>query len=147
MEYSFVPLLSTAHNHIHILMSKEYTIKNYTNSKITFKVKEGEVSIHSDGVAKCEIHREYIGLEAYVGKEKIKTNLTTIHRVTGLPEPEENVIYIVSMLVYLCMFKDRNDVFIVDEPVKDKGKRVIASRALARPVYPDLDKHMKERGV
>jgi len=124
------------------MSDRNYTIKNYTNSKLIFKVKHGEISIHSDGVAKCDIHREYLGLDAYIGQERIKTNLTTISDVTGLPEPEDGVIYIVSTLVYICLFKERDDIFVIDEPVKDKHKRVIATRALARPVYTDLDKHI-----
>ena len=51
--------------------------------------------------------------------------------VEGLPTPEEGTVYIVSSLVaQRC--KDRNDVFIPNESVRDSHGRIIGCKSLGR---------------
>lgn len=51
--------------------------------------------------------------------------------VTGLPDPEEGTIYIVSSLVaQRC--KDRNDVFIPSDSIRDEKGRIIGCKSLGR---------------
>ncbi|NMA58397.1 hypothetical protein [Clostridium cochlearium] len=49
----------------------------------------------------------------------------------GLPEPQENTIYIVSALVAGAV-KNRNDLFIPNDTIRDDQGRIIGCRSLAR---------------
>jgi hypothetical protein len=56
---------------------------------------------------------------------------TEFGEVEGLPDPEEGTIYLVSSLVaQRC--KDRGDVFIPNESVRDSEGRIIGCRSLGR---------------
>lgn len=51
--------------------------------------------------------------------------------VTGLPDPEEGTIYIVSSIVaQRC--KDRTDVFIPSDSIRDEKGRIVGCKALGR---------------
>lgn len=61
----------------------------------------------------------------------IPVTTTAFGQVENLPEPEEGTIYIVSSLVaQRC--RDRNDVFIPNESVRDENGRIIGCRSLGR---------------
>lgn len=56
---------------------------------------------------------------------------TEFGEIEGLPAPEEGTVYIVSSLVaQKC--KDRNDVFIPNESVRDSQGRIIGCKSLGR---------------
>ena len=56
---------------------------------------------------------------------------TAYGTVEGLPEAQDGIIYIVSALVaQRC--KDRNDVFIPNESVRDDKGRIIGCKSLGR---------------
>ena len=61
----------------------------------------------------------------------IPINSTTFGDVENLPDPQEDTIYIVSVITAKAC-PDRNDVFITDDAVRDEEGRVIGCRALAR---------------
>lgn len=61
----------------------------------------------------------------------IPTTSTEYGEVEGLPVPEEYTIYIVSSLV-AGRCKDRTDVFIPNESVRDDSGRIIGCRSLGR---------------
>lgn len=91
-------------------------------------------------VARCTVRREEIAQVTIVDTEphqfidhdevKIPIHRTTFGAVEGLPEPQGDTIYIVSTIVAQAV-PDRQDVFIVDDAVRDETGRIIGARALA----------------
>lgn len=76
----------------------------------TETVRTGEVSV--DGMA-------------------IPTTETRFGEVEGLPAPEDGTVFVVSSLVaQRC--KNRNDVFIPNESIRDDKGRIIGCRSLGR---------------
>jgi hypothetical protein len=55
----------------------------------------------------------------------------TLGDVTGLPEPAEGTIYLVSMVI-VDKLPEREDIFAPGELVRDPDGRVIGCRGLAR---------------
>jgi hypothetical protein len=80
-------------------------------------------------VARCAVHRVQVGTVT-VDDITIPVNRTQFGAVTGLPDPQPDTIYIVSSLVAQAV-PDRQDVFIVDDAVRDDQGRIIGARALA----------------
>lgn len=61
----------------------------------------------------------------------IPVTTTEYSEVTGVPEPKEGTIYIVSSLVaQRC--RDRRDIFIPNESVRDDKGRIIGCLSLGR---------------
>ena len=60
----------------------------------------------------------------------IPINKTTFGTVISLPEPAEDTIYVVSNITAQAV-PNRDDVFIVDESVRDENGRIIGCRSLA----------------
>ncbi|ARF70806.1 hypothetical protein B7C51_25050 (plasmid) [Paenibacillus larvae subsp. pulvifaciens] len=56
---------------------------------------------------------------------------TAFGEVEGLPEPQDGIVYIVSALTAQAA-KDRNDLYVPDEQVRDSEGRIIGCRALAK---------------
>lgn len=105
-------------------------IINLTPHTINLMIGEGSIEIKSSGVARCKVSAEQVGTIEVDGKE-IPINKKVYGEVEGLPEKQEGTIYIVSSLVAQAV-KDRDDVFIPDELVRDEEGRVIGARALAK---------------
>lgn len=61
----------------------------------------------------------------------IPVNQCSYGAVTGLPDPQPETIYLVSALTAQAC-RDRNDVFITDDAVRDDSGRIIGCRAIAR---------------
>lgn len=90
----------------------------------------GTIDIHPwTAPARCEMVREEVCSLRYGGAE-IPVNRVSHGAITGLPEPEKGVWYIVSGLV--AQAARRDDVLSVDDLVRDDKGRVIGARALAR---------------
>jgi len=79
----------------------------------------------SGELARCSVSREQIG-----EVDGIAVNRTVFGAVTGLPEQQEGVVYIVSALV--AKAADRDDVLIPDDTVRDEQGRIVGCRAFAR---------------
>lgn len=106
-------------------------IVNLTPHTINLMIGEGSISIEPSGIiARCKVSTEQVGTIKVDGKE-IPVNKKVYGEVEGLPEKQEGTIYIVSSLVAQAV-KDRDDVFIPDELVRDEEGRVIGARALAK---------------
>ena len=61
----------------------------------------------------------------------IPVTATEFGEVENLPEPTQDTIYIVSSLVaQRC--KDRNDVFIPNESVRDENGRIVGCKSLGK---------------
>ncbi len=80
-------------------------------------------------VARCAVERTQVGVVEIDGIQ-VPVNQTRFGEVTGLPEPKEETIYIVSALV--AQAAGREDVLMVDDTVRDSEGRIIGARALAR---------------
>lgn len=80
-------------------------------------------------VARCATQREVIG-NIEVGGIYVPVHRTTFGKVTGLPDPQPDTIYVVSALVAQAVH--REDICIVDDAVRDSEGRIIGARALAR---------------
>jgi len=83
----------------------------------------------SGQVARCTTSRVQVGTITMDGIA-IPVNRTQFGAVTGLPDPQPDTIFIVSSLVAQAV-PDRQDVFIVDDTVRDDQGRIIGARALA----------------
>ena len=65
------------------------------------------------------------------GYDGIPVTATQYGEVEGLPAPEDGTIYIVSsMVAKLC--RDRKDVFIPNESVRDENGRIIGCCSLGK---------------
>ncbi len=83
----------------------------------------------SGPVARCAVYRVQVDTVTVDGIT-VPVNQTRFGEVSGLPEPQPDTIYVVSALVAQAV-PDRQDVFIVDDAVRDEQGRVIGARALA----------------
>ena len=83
----------------------------------------------SGQVARCEVNRVQVNTIVVDGIS-VPVNQTQFGRVDGLPDPQPDTIYVVSALVAQAM-PWRDDVFIVDDTVRDEQGRIIGARALA----------------
>jgi len=54
-----------------------------------------------------------------------------LREVTGLPEPSEGVIFVVSLAVAQAA-RDREDLFVPDDFVRDEEGRILGARRLSR---------------
>ena len=106
---------------------KELTIINATPHAIN--VMDGDNNIirtfAPSGICpRCAVTRETVGTV-----NGIPVNKSVFGEVVGLPEYSEDTIYIVSRVV--AEAAKRNDLFIVDDAVRDEAGRIIGCRALA----------------
>jgi len=79
----------------------------------------------SGDLARCQVSREQVG-----EINGIPVNRTVFGDVTGLPEQQEGVVYVVSALV--AQAAGRDDVLIPDDTVRDEEGRIIGCRGFAR---------------
>jgi hypothetical protein len=85
-------------------------------------------------VARCEEKVEEIDRFEWDGKT-IPVIKKTLGEVVNLPEPEEDTIFIVSLLVAEAVkkqFPDRKDIFVVGETVRDSSGKIIGAISLAK---------------
>ncbi|MBY6274192.1 MAG: hypothetical protein CW346_18740 [Bacillaceae bacterium] len=103
---------------------------NLTPHEVVVMDRAGETVIcrfpPSGTVARCTSQREVIG-----SINNIPINRTTFGAVSGLPDPEPGVYYIVSALVAQAL-PEREDLLIPDDTVRDEAGRIIGCRAFAR---------------
>ena len=77
-------------------------------------------------VPRAEQHRERVG-----SVDGIPVSRVSYGDPIGLPAPQADTIYIVSALTAKAA-KGRNDLYIVDDSVRDENGRIIGCRALAQ---------------
>lgn len=111
------------------MLHEETTIINLTPSAVTFYAQDGKTilnTIPSSGVARAEQTRESLG-----DINGIPVCKTIYGRVEGLPSPQENTIYIVPVLTAQAA-SGRDDLFIVDDLVRDPSGKILGYKSLAR---------------
>ena len=101
-------------------------IENYTPHNINI-LKNNEIAVYpSLGNARCTCQKEYLysidGIEVYK---------MVYGDVEGLPKPMDNTIYIVSKIVKEAL-KDRDDLLIVNEVVKDENNQILYCKSLSK---------------
>ncbi len=88
------------------------------------------VTIPPSGIiARCAVDRVQVNIVTVDGII-VPVNQTRFGEVSDLPDPQPDTIYIVSAVVAQAV-PDRQDVFIVDDAVRDEQGRIIGARALA----------------
>lgn len=103
-------------------------IENYTPHDVTICFYDGaNITLKSKGVARCltseQIYRQIDIIPIY----KIAYG-----EVSGLPEPKEDTIYVVSKIVAEALKNKRNDLYIVASTIKDENGQVIGCRGLSK---------------
>ena len=105
-------------------------ILNFTKHTVTFLMPNGNtLVIPNSGVVRLANSRVIVERVVYEGQE-IRVNKVSFGNAVGLPPEREGTIIIVSTLTAKA-FKDRNDIYVVDEPVRE-GKNILGCRALAK---------------
>lgn len=106
-------------------------IINLTPHSINFLGAENRVilSVPSSGVARAAQRRESIGTVDVDGVT-LPVTRSVFGAVEGLPAPEAGTIYVVSAITAQAV-PEREDVFIVDDSVRDENGRIIGVRGLA----------------
>ena len=90
----------------------------------------------SGDVARVETHRVPCGT---IGAGRIPVELSVLSDVTGLPEPADDTVYIVSGMV-LDRVQHRADVFAPGQLVRDEAGRVAGCRGLScTEAYADAE--------
>lgn len=106
---------------------KEITIINATPHAVTIMDGDNNVvrTFAPSGICpRCSVTRETVGTV-----NGIPVNKSIFGEVVGLPEYEEGTIYIVSRVV--AEASRREDLYVVDDAVRDDQGRIIGCRALA----------------
>lgn len=85
------------------------------------------MKLPSEGLARCATLEQQIKVI-----DGVRVNHRTFGEVSGLPEPKEGIVYIVSALVAQAVSGQRDDVYVVDETVRDSEGRIIGCNALAK---------------
>lgn len=107
-------------------------IINLTNHDIGVLTRDGQKTvIPRDGQARCSISRIKVN-ELDVNGVMLPINDTIMGDVAGLPEERDDTIIIVSAIVYHAIKHRRNDVYTVDEPVRNERGQVIGVRSLSK---------------
>lgn len=87
------------------------------------------LTVPSSGVARAAQRRETIGWVELDGMT-LSVTRSKFGAVEGLPASEADTIYVVSALTAQAV-PEREDVFIVDDSVRDENGRIIGVRGLA----------------
>lgn len=108
------------------------TIVNLTPHALTLVVGSGTVTVPPSGtVARVAVTREPAGTVTLDGVA-VPLYRTTYGAVEGLPDPTPDTLYVVSSLVAAAA-RDRNDLVVPDDLVRDEQGRVVGARGLAFP--------------
>lgn len=112
---------------------------NLTPHTITFIISgdDGDTSIDLDpsgDVARVDQKRAQVGTLGLSfgddGDITLPVNRSTFGHITGLPDPVDGTVYIVSMLVAQAA-PHRSDLYAVDLTVRDANGRIIGAKGLA----------------
>lgn len=105
------------------------TIKNLTPHPITFVGVDGGADLTiAPEPTPARLSTEVVTIGDVNG---IPVTETRFGDVTGLPEPQDGVVYVTSALVAKAA-AGRDDVFVTSDAVRDAQGRVVGCRALGR---------------
>ena len=101
------------------------TIINLTPHEITF-MGDKKITIPASGnVARVAVKHEHVGT-----LNDLPIYRSVFGQVENLPEPKADTVYIVSAIVAQAVKGKRDDIYIVDDTVRDENGRIIGCRAL-----------------
>lgn len=109
--------------------SENVTIINLTPHTINVLGTDNQpvMAIEPSGqLARLSTSRECIG-----SVNGIPVNATVMGDLTGLPDPQPGIVYLVSLAAAKAV-PDRDDVFVTDDAVRDETGRIVGCRAFAR---------------
>lgn len=100
-------------------------IINLTPHEITFMGNE-TITIPTSGiVARVAVKREQVGT-----LNGLPICRSVLGQVENMPEPKADTVYIVSAMVAQAVKGKRDDIYIVDDTVRDESGRIIGCRGL-----------------
>lgn len=108
-------------------------IVNLTPHAVNIVAADGTplITIDPSGtVARLDTNVDIIGT-VDVGNVSIPVQTTKFGPVSGLPNPKDGTVYVVSSLVAQRV-PDRNDVYVPTDTVRDANGRIVGCRALGR---------------
>lgn len=111
------------------VLNTDVTIVNLTPHAVTFYAQDGKTIINtipSSGIARTVQTRKPIN-----NINGIPVSKTGYGAVEGLPDKQDNTIYIVSVLTAQAA-KGRDDLYIVDDLVRDDAGCILGCKALAQ---------------
>ena len=111
------------------MTNREVKIINLTPHEVTVVGSNGDVLMKipaSGQVARCSVSRAVIGKLNGIPVAK-----SVMGDVEGLPEPVDNVVYVVSRVVAEAMKGKRNDLIIPDDSVRDSKGCIIGCKGFA----------------
>ncbi len=108
-------------------------IINMTPHEVNLVSSNGEVFqlFESQGIARAVQSRVEVGSIVVLGNV-VAINSNTFGELTGLPDEQEGVFYIVSALAAKAA-PSRKDLLLVDDTVRDESNRIVGCRAFALP--------------
>ena len=107
-------------------------VVNLTPHAMNIVTDSGTATIPPSGtVARVTVTRESAGT-ATIDGGVVPLYRTTYGEVTDLPDPAPNTLYVVSSLVAAAA-RDRNDLVVPNDLVRDEQGKVIGARGLAFP--------------
>ena len=101
------------------------TIINLTPHEITFMGDEKNTIPTSGIVARVAVKREQVGT-----LNGLPIYRSVFGQVENLPDPKADTVYIVSAMVAQAVKGKRDDIYIVDDTVRDENGAIIGCRAL-----------------
>jgi len=109
-------------------MNNEVKIINLTPHPIIIIKENGEKIIleKCNNPARCDSFRVKV-----CEINGISVNKVCFGQIYNLPEKRENTIYIVSRIIAEAA-KDRDDLYIVDETIRDENGNIIGCKSLAK---------------
>ena len=105
-------------------MELKVKLVNLTPHTVKLVNELGVLELYSQGVARVSSTQTEIG--RVIGVPVVKA---TFGEVTGLPEPVEGTMYVVSALVRGAL-PDRTDLVSPGDPVRDEAGNVIGAKSL-----------------
>lgn len=109
----------------------ESRIVNLTPHTVTLVTDEDQFDLPPSGqVARCSPTTKVVDV-LQVGGMNVPIRVTWMGEVSGLPEPEDGVLYLVSRVVAETL-SQRGDLIITDDTVRDDNGRIVGCRAFGR---------------
>ena len=102
------------------------TIINLTPHGVNLKIAGEMVEIPSTGLARCVCNESKVG-----EVDGINIYRNSYGGVTGLPEPQEDTIYVVSRIVAEAVKGSRNDVYVVTRTIRNSDGQIVGAEGLA----------------
>ena len=112
-------------------MINNVKIINCTPHDVNLITKNGNITFPRSGIIPRLTEQQQKINSVTVNGIEIDIMEKSFNEPEGLPEPQENTIYIVSALVAGAV-KNRNDLFIPNDTIRDDQGRIIGCKNLAR---------------